>query len=70
MNSRFFKYLSSFLIRVNLRKASRGRFGPIEILCADQVRLRRRVDAWLAAWQAVSAGCDLPGSNARFLSVP
>jgi hypothetical protein len=68
MKSRFFNYLLAFLKQVSPRKVSQDRFWSIETLCGEQVQLRRRVDTWLAAWQAVSAGCDLPGS-ARFFGV-
>lgn len=68
MKSRFSNYHLAFLKRVSPRKVSQGRFWPTETLCTEQVQLRRRVDTWLAAWQAVSAGCDLPGS-ARFFGV-
>jgi hypothetical protein len=69
MKSMFFKYLLAFLKRVSPRKVSQGCFWPIETLRTEQVQLRRRVDTWLAAWQAVSAGCDLPGSARFFRAV-
>ena len=65
MKSRLSNCLLAFLKRVSPRKVSQGRSWPTETLRAEQIQLWRRVDTWLAAWQAVSAGCDLPGS-ARF----